>query len=177
MVVATSLRLRGRDGRLTARLIPGGVDQIAGHSWVLIGRSGGNTTRFGIEQHSIYGGKLVLKLSGIDSAGQASELIGRDILIPCNSLVALPEGNYYIFELVGMEVSTREGCILGRVEDVIDTGGTPLLQVVRSGSDRQDDRRNAILIPAARSICTDIDTVAGTITIDPPDGLLELYEI
>lgn len=177
MVVATGLRLRGADGRLTARLVPGDVDQIAGRSWVLVGQSGGETTRFGIEEYSIYRGKLVLKLTGVDSAGEASVLVGRDILIPCNRLVALPEGNYYIFELVGMRVCTPDGCILGQVKDVIDTGGTPLLQVVRSENDRHHDREDTILIPAARSICTTIDMAAGMITIDPPDGLLELYEV
>jgi 16S rRNA processing protein RimM len=92
-------------------------------------------------------------------------------------LVDLPEGDYYIFELVGMRVCTRDGRDLGRVEGVIETGGTPLLQIARAGIEPRDGRREPILVPAARAICPNIDTAAGTITIDPPEGLLELYGI
>jgi 16S rRNA processing protein RimM len=175
--VATGLRLRGAGGRLTARLIAGGIDQLEGCSWVLIGHSGGKTTRFELEEHRLYKGKVILKLKGVDSAERASGLVGQDILIPCNRLVDLPEGAYYIFELVGMCVRTRDGRDLGRVEGVIETGGTPLLEVARAESDQRDGRREPILLPVARAICTNIDTAAGTITVDPPEGLLELYGI
>jgi hypothetical protein len=52
--VATGLRLRGAGGRLTARLIAGGIDQLEGCSWVLIGHFGGKTTRFEVEEHAAY---------------------------------------------------------------------------------------------------------------------------
>jgi 16S rRNA processing protein RimM len=87
-------------------------------------------------------------------------------------LVDLPEGAYYIFELVGMKVRTRAGRDLGDVRRVIETGGAPLLVIAAAEGGRAEDRE--ILVPAARSICTGIDKAAGTITIDPPDGLLEL---
>ena len=52
---------------------------------------------------------VVLKFRGIDDPTAASALAGLDILIPCNGLVDLPEGSYYIFQLVGLTVRTREG--------------------------------------------------------------------
>src|SRR5207245_3689254 len=52
--VATGLRLRGARGCLTARLIPGGIDQLEGRDWVLVGRAGGVLRRFSIEEYSIY---------------------------------------------------------------------------------------------------------------------------
>jgi len=56
----------------------------------------------------------------------------------------------------------------------VRTGGTPLLAVER-GADLGPSAQDEILLPAARSICTAIDVAAGCITIDPPEGLLELY--
>jgi 16S rRNA processing protein RimM len=98
-----------------------------------------------------------------------------DILLPCKGLVDLPEGSYYIFELVGLRVVTLAGRALGTVRDIVETGGTPLLAV------RPDpgvgDGREEILLPVARSICRIIDTRSGVITIDPPEGLLELYGV
>jgi 16S rRNA processing protein RimM len=174
VLVATGLRLRGAEGRLTARLVPGGIDQLEGRDWVLVGRSGGDPKRLRVEEHSSYGDRLVLKFSGVDSAEAAAAFVGQDILIPCNGLVDLPEGSYYIFELVGLTVRTRAGRTIGRVRDVVPTGGTPLL-AIEPEEGNGVETHEPILLPAARSICTAIDPASGWITIDPPEGLLELY--
>ncbi|MFQ5877760.1 MAG: ribosome maturation factor RimM [Acidobacteriota bacterium] len=175
--MATGLRLRGARGRLTATLVPGGVDQLSGRGWVLIGRAGGVTARHQVEDCATYGNKVVLKLEGIGSAEAARPVVGLDILMPCNRLVDLPEGTYYIFELVGLRVATRDGRELGTVRDVLDTGGTPLLVVVPEHVPEPGERSVEVLVPAARSICTAIEPASGRITIDPPEGLLELYGI
>jgi 16S rRNA processing protein RimM len=176
VAVASGLRLRGAGGRLTARLVVSGIDQLEGRDWVLVGRVSGPTRRLAIETYATYGDRVVLKFRGIDDASAASGLVGQDILIPCKGLVDLPEGSYYIFQLVGLTVRTRDGREIGTVRDVVHTGGTPLLAVERAaggGSSQEEE----VLLPAARSICTAIDVVSGCITIDPPEGLLELYGI
>jgi 16S rRNA processing protein RimM len=170
--VATNLRLRGIDGRLTASLVRGGIDQLEGRREVLVGRAGSDATLREIETYETYAHKVVVKFRRVDSAAQAAPLEGLDILMPCNGLVDLPEGAYYIFELVGMRVRTREGLDLGVVRRVMETGGAPLLVVERAEPVPQT--RREMLIPAARSICTRIDRRARVITVDPPEGLLEL---
>lgn len=174
VVVATRLRLRGAGGRLTGRLVESGIDQLQGRSWVLVGRLPAPPRRLTIESYNVYGRNVVLKFQGIDDAGAASQLVGQDILIPCNGLVDLPEGSYYIFQLVGLRVRTREGREIGTVKDIVQTGGTPLLVVTPRGADASVVGEE-ILLPVARSICTTIDVAAGCITVEPPEGLLELY--
>ena len=174
VVVARGLRLRGAHGHLTARLLSGEIDQLGEREWVLVGGPGRGPRRLRVEEHSSYGDRLVLKFDGIDSAEAAAELVGQDILIPCNGLVDLPEGSYYIFELVGLTVRTRDGRTIGRVRDVVPTGGTPLL-AIEPDDMNGEGARETIMVPAARSICTVIDPASGWITIDPPEGLLELY--
>jgi len=176
VTVATGLRLRGAGGRLTARMVASGVDQLRERDWLLVGRALGSTRRLRIEEYSIYGRNVVLKFLDIDDAAAASDLVGQDILIPCNGLVDLPEGSYYIFQLVGLTVRTRDGREIGKVRDIVHTGGTPLL-AIEPGAGRGTSAREEILLPAARSICTTIDVGSGCITIDPPEGLLELYGI
>ncbi len=172
--MATRLRLRGAGGRLSATLVPDGIDQLRGRGWVLVGRADGARTRYEVEEYAIYKRTLVLKLRGIDAAAAAAGLVGQDILIPCNGLVDLPEGTYYIFELIGLRVRTRDGRDLGTVRDVVRTGGTALLAIAPDAAGG-GVAGGEILLPAARSICTTIDPVSGSITIDPPEGLLELY--
>ncbi len=172
--MATRLTLRGAAGRLTATLVPQGINQLRERQWVLVGRPPKPLARHRIETCSTYGRKLVLKFEGIANASEAAPLAGQDILLPCNGLVDLPEGTYYIFEMIGLRVFTREGREIGVVRDVLTTGGAPLLAI-----DPADAGRGAlpeeILLPAARSICRIIDLSEGRIVIDPPEGLLELY--
>jgi 16S rRNA processing protein RimM len=170
--VATNLRLRGVDGRMTASLVRGGIDQLEGRREVLVGRAGHDANLREIETYETYGHKVVIKFRGVESAAEAAPLQGLDILMPCNGLVDLPEGAYYIFELVGMRVRTVAGLDLGVVRRVMETGGAPLLVVERTEPMPQTGRE--MLIPAARSICTRIDRRARVITVDPPEGLLEL---
>jgi len=110
---------------------------------------------------------VVLRLEGVAGAREAAELVGSDILLQSKDLVDLPEGTYYIFRLVGLEVLGPERRSLGRVREVISTGGTDLLLVGGQGG-------RDYLIPFARSICKRVDPEAGIIEIDPPEGLLEL---
>ncbi len=79
----------------------------------------------------------------------------------------LAEGQYLEREVVGSEVVTRDGIKVGRITSVMRTGGTDLLVL-----EDVDGREH--LIPFADEICTDVDLNVRRITIDPPDGLLDL---
>ena len=63
------------------------------------------------------------------------------------------------------------------------TGGTFTVRKISDGIGVErtggggSSAEEEVLLPAARSICTAIDLVSGCITIDPPEGLLELYGI
>src|SRR5437773_11168431 len=74
VVIATGLRLRGAGGRLTARLVVSGVDQLEGRGWVLVGRASGPTRRLPTETYPACGDRRVLKFKGGDGAGPASWL-------------------------------------------------------------------------------------------------------
>ena len=176
VLVATRLTLRGAGGRLTATLVPGGIDQLKDRGWVLIGGGAGPRRRYEIEEYSSYGRKVVLKLKGVESAREAEPLVGQDILLPCNGLVDLPAGTYYIFQLIGLRVFTREGREIGTVRDVLSTGAAPLLAIDPATAGGGGPREE-ILLPAARPICGTIDLASRRIVIDPPEGLLELYGI
>jgi len=173
--IATGLKLRGSGGRLTARLIAGGIDQLEGGRAIYVGRGAGPWQCLQVEEYSTYGLKLVVKLRGVDSARLAEPLVGMDISMPCKGLVDLPEGAYYIFELVGLSVQLRDGRVLGTVRRVVETGGTPLLAVEPPAQSVNEQRQAEILVPAARTICTLIDLDSGRITVDPPEGFLDLY--
>ena len=79
---------------------------------------------FDVEHSRAYRDRLVLKLKGVDDANQAAGLRGSSVFVTREDAPDLPEGVHYVDELVGMLVHDETGRELGRVERVIDTGGT-----------------------------------------------------
>jgi ribosomal 30S subunit maturation factor RimM len=67
---------------------------------------------------------------------------------------------------VGCRVTTVAGDDVGVVKAVDAAAGGSRLVVVGAAGD--------VLIPLVAQICTAIDPVAKAITIDPPDGLLDV---
>jgi 16S rRNA processing protein RimM len=170
--VATGLRLRGAGGRLSATLVPGGIDQLGGRDDVIVGRIGvPGGRRLAIESVQTYGRRLAIKFRGIDDPGAAEALVGLDLLLPQDGLSALPAGSFYVHELVGMQVRTRDGRALGSVRRIDDTGAAAPLLAVAPRADAPEAEE--ILVPLAQSICVAIDRDTRTITVDPPEGLLE----
>lgn len=116
-------------------------------------------------------GRFVMKFAGIDSIDDAEKIIGAELRIPEEELPAPEEGSFYTFHLRGCRVyAIQDGGgkedYIGDVTDVVDGGGTQLLQI-GSGKDET-------LIPFAESIVKKIDLAARRIEVELPKGLREL---
>src|SRR5205807_1706447 len=104
------------------------------------------------------------KFAGIDSIERAEDLRGAEICVAEDEAVELEEGEFYDWQLTGCEIETVEGEHIGRVRELMRTGGTEILIV---------DGEREFLIPFAESICTEVDIDNKRIVVDPPEGLLE----
>jgi 16S rRNA processing protein RimM len=120
-----------------------------------------------VENTWMHGDHLILKFKGVDTISDAEKLAGAEVAIPFEQRAALAEEEFYQSDLIGCEVSDASGRSLGIVEDFQETGGAPLLTV------KTPDGRE-LLIPFANSICTKIDLDRKQITVNPPEGLLDL---
>jgi 16S rRNA processing protein RimM len=127
----------------------------------------GARLRLRLEDHWFHNHRVILKFEGYDTMTAAKGLVGGRLVIGEADVEPLAEGQYLEREVVGSEVVTRDGQKVGVVTKVMRTGGTDLL--VLEGIDGRER-----LIPFADEICTDVDLAARRITIDPPDGLLDL---
>jgi len=81
-----------------------------------------------------------------------------------------PSGSavYQVKDLEGCQVMTCAGELLGRLADVLPSGGNDILVV------RQD--RREILIPALKDVVRQIDLAGRRIQVELPRGLREIYE-
>jgi len=111
------------------------------------------------------GGAPFLFFSGYDSPEKAKAINGWFIKVPEEEAVPLPEGTYYWFELIGMEVVSEDGEKLGAIVDVFETGSNDVYVLKQDGKE--------IYIPATREVIRLVDKKAKRMTIRVPDGLLE----
>ncbi len=108
---------------------------------------------------------MVLKLAGLEDRNGAEALRDAELWLAGEPDVELPE-EPRAWQLAGMRVLLAGGGELGAVVRLAPMPGQALLQV-KGGAKVYD-------IPFVAPILCGIDWEAGTITIDPPDGLLEL---
>lgn len=111
------------------------------------------------------GGTAILKLSGVDDREAAAALRGEFLAVPESELEPLPEGQYYRFQIIGLEVFDESGAPLGRIEEVLATGANDVY-IVRGGE------RGEILVPATDEVVKQVDVAAGRMVIEEVPGLI-----
>jgi 16S rRNA processing protein RimM len=168
IVIARIARPWGNRGEVTADILTDFPERFADVSAVTL-RRGAEGRPESLEGHWFHKGRVVLKFAGVDSISDAEPLAGFDVVVPEEELHDLPEGEdvYYDFDLVGCTVATAAGDPVGEVDGVVRTGGGSLLSVRRRGG-------GEALIPFVDEICVDVDTEARRITVELPEGLLDL---
>ncbi len=97
-------------------------------NWTIERKSGEKQT-YSVRSGQLHGKFLIAKLNGLETREQALTLKGCDIRVLVQDLAALPEGEYYHFELIGMVVSDVNGHLYGNVEQVMRTGANDVLVV------------------------------------------------
>jgi 16S rRNA processing protein RimM len=107
----------------------------------------------------------LLQLAACDTPEKARELVGRLVQVPEEEAVPLPEGQYYWFELIGMEVESESGECLGRIVDIFPTGSNDVY-VMRAG-------KREIYLPATKEVIRQVDRNTKRMVIHVLDGLLD----
>ncbi|MDN5869130.1 MAG: ribosome maturation factor RimM [Nitrococcus sp.] len=104
---------------------------------------------------------LLAKLEGISERDEARAWIGCEVAIPRAALPALPAGEYYWADLVGLRVQTLDGVDLGRVDHLLETGSNDVLVVV-------GDRERLIpFVPGREIVTVDLDAAEIRVDWDP----------
>ena len=92
----------------------------------------------------------------------AQRLTGQLLTVTRAEAAPLDEGEYYVFDIVGLTAYDEEGHELGTVENVLKTGSNDVYVV------RAEDGRE-ILIPALRAVVLAIDVPGGRMTVRLPN--------
>lgn len=114
-------------------------------------------------------GMVLLRFEGIDDRTIAEGLRGQYLAVNRENAAELPEGRYYIVDLIGLEVIDDVRGPLGRISDCYETGANYIIEIKRKG-------KKELLIPYLNDICYDVDIDNGTFKVRLPEGLYEIYE-
>lgn len=116
----------------------------------------------GVRQHK-HG--LLMSFDGIASREMAEDLRDLRVYVHIDDAVPLAEGEYYLFQLVGLRVVTDEGLELGHLADVMETGANDVY-VIRTAEGKD------ILLPAIPQVIQKVDIGGGVMTVHLLDGLI-----
>ena len=110
-------------------------------------------------------GFVLLGLEGVADRTAAEALRGAVVLVRRADLPALEEDEYWHDEVVGFDVETLDGTVVGTIAGVMSNGLHDVLEV------RAGDRE--YLIPVVADVVRAIDRPARRVRIDPLPGLLD----
>ncbi len=129
--------------------------------------NGNNLKEFNITSVRYHKNFAILAFAEIENMNEAEKLKESLMLIPKNEAKKLPEGSYYIFDIIGLEVKSTDGRRLGKIVDVFQTGANDVYDV----EDQESGKH--YLIPAIKQIVKNISLEVGEMIIEPMEGLLD----
>ena len=165
VAIAKVAKSRGLRGEIIADVLTDFPERFAETEDVIALLPNGEQFELKIEAFRFQKDRILLKFAGHDSIEQAEALRGAEICIPESEAVALDADEFFDWQLENCEVETIEGEKIGRVKEIMRTGGTEILVVEGETKD--------YLIPFAEAICPHVDTENKLIRVDLPEGLLE----
>ena len=123
-------------------------------------------TEYNIEKSRMQKNMVLLKLEGIDHINEAEKYRNKILTVPREEMGDLPEGAYYICDLLGCSVETVSGRDLGKIVDIIKTGSNDVYVV-------EDNGKKQVLIPVIDEVVKSVDIEEKLIVIEPLKGLID----
>ena len=118
-----------------------------------------------IEEVKYHKNMVLIKFKGIDKVEDAESLKNSYILVNRKDEKTLNKDTYYIVDLLGLDVYTDEGELLGKLEDIYNTGSNDIY-VVKNELGKQ------ILLPAIKDVIKEINIENRKIIVHIINGLL-----
>lgn len=120
----------------------------------------------GVSFSAFHKDQVILWLDGVEDRNAAEKLRWQFLRRRVEDLPPLPEGEYYFWQLVGLEVYSAEGEHLGKTVGFEHGAASDLYTVQTNGGKR-------CLVPAVPAIVCEVNPAAGRLVINNLPGLLE----
>ncbi len=167
LLLGRVLRPHGIRGELRIEVLTAYPERIVPEQRVYLGPDPADVSAarlYTIAQARRHQQYLILQFAEIGDRNAAELLREQYVMVAFEDAVPLEDGEYYLFQVIGLNVITTDGETLGNVKEVLETGANDVFVV--------HGPRGEILLPVIDECVQDIDFDAGTINVRLLDGLL-----
>ena len=167
--VGRVLKPHGLRGELCVEIHAGSPFLFEGISRVYLELPGKKARPCVLEAWRPHRERVLILVDRCQGRDQAETLRGALVLVRERDLPDTDEDGLCPEDILGLPVVRPDGGRIGVLEDMRDMAGQEIWFV-------RDEAGNEILLPAVEEIVVEIDLEQGLIRVDPPDGLVELYQ-
>jgi 16S rRNA processing protein RimM len=162
LAIGKVVRAHGIRGEISVAVLTDFPERFENTEWVYLGNES-EAAPYRIEKSRWHKDNVLLTLTGITDRTEAERLRGQYVQVPIEDATPLPEGSYYLYQLIGLEVITTENQLLGTITEVLETGANDVYVV-------QGDKE--ILIPAVADVIKAVDLEKGQVIVQLIEGLI-----
>lgn len=118
-----------------------------------------------IEKVRYHKNLVILKFKNIDDMNTAEKYKGSYLKIHRKDARKLPKGKYFIADIIGSDVITDDGKLLGKVDDIYNTGSNDIYVI-------KDELGKQILLPGIKDVILNVDIEKQIVTVHLLEGLV-----
>ncbi|MCL4857472.1 MAG: 16S rRNA processing protein RimM [Flavobacteriales bacterium] len=164
-------KVHGKQGELIAKLDVDNPNKYNKLESVLVrlNKNDNSLIPFFITQAQVLNnGTIKLKIDDINDVAQAELLVGKELFLPLNKLPKLTGNKFYYHEVIGFQVIDTVKGNIGEIFNVLDFPQQAVLEI-------KNAQEKEILIPITDQIIKTVDRAEKKITIEAPEGLIDIY--
>ena len=109
---------------------------------------------------------VILKFKGIDNINDIEKYKGKSLYVTRENAVKLRKDEYFIADLINMQVVLEDGTLLGILTDVMKTGANDVYCV-------ESEKYGEVLLPAIGECILDVDVEGRKMTVHLMPGLID----
>ncbi len=119
-----------------------------------------------VEQVKFFKQFAILKFKGIDNINDVLKYKSKSLYVTREHAVKLKKDEYFIADMIGMQVVTEDGSLFGTLKHVMQTGANDVYEI-------QSSEFGDVLVPAIKDCILDVDIEGRIMKIHLMDGLIE----
>jgi 16S rRNA processing protein RimM len=163
LAIGRVIRAHSLRGEVSVAVLTDFPERFETTEWVYLGNEF-EATPYRLQSFRWHKQNVLLTLEGVTSRTQAELLQGQLVQVPLEEAVPLPDGSYYLYQLIGLRVQDTSGKFLGTIKDVLETGANDVYVV------EQEDQE--LLLPAIPDVVRSVDIATGIMVVHLLDGLI-----
>lgn len=111
----------------------------------------GKMIKMEVEKSRLQSRLAILKFIGFSSIDEAKKLRGAEIFIEEAELKPLPPDTFYQFQIIGLDVYSEEGEVIGKLTEILELPANDVYVV--------QGKKEVTLVPAIKKVIKKIDLV------------------